>query len=174
MPPAQAVSFSQKLEKTLEMIWKLTISADAPPEVVHCDVISLVLKDYAETSRRVSNTSGGASSGEGSSPAGAGVVSGAQQLLRDYLSRCMQCIADRQNSFTAVHVLRSLLQVHSPSASDEVRNTPGRRLQIRVTCAFPEAANACGYASTSKTENAEMCFNASLISYNLFSAWPIA
>lgn len=77
----------QMAEKLLDIVWQLTMPADAPPELLEADAMAAVLKQYQEQP-------------------------GPQKYLETYLFRCIEQLRAKQGVFTALHVLVSLLKLY--------------------------------------------------------------
>ncbi|KAF5834814.1 hypothetical protein DUNSADRAFT_8398 [Dunaliella salina] len=77
----------QMAEKLLDIVWRLTMPADAPPELLEADAMAAVLKQYQEQP-------------------------GPHKYLETYLFRCIEQLRAKQGVFTALHVLVSLLKLY--------------------------------------------------------------
>lgn len=73
-------------ERLLDMIWQLTMPADAPPELLAADAMANVLREYGGRGHR--------------------------EYCDAYLKRCVEQLRARQGVFTALRTLRSLLDLY--------------------------------------------------------------
>ena len=94
-------------ERLLDMIWRLTMPVDGPPELLQTNVISDVLEQY-----------------EGQ---------GHHNYLRTYLARCVEQLRGKQNSYTALHVLQNLVRLQYPAVSAGVGGGEGMRASSPIT-----------------------------------------